>query len=378
MAYDPNNDGAAPAAQPPQQTGYGHPVYDQIGQYFQQATGRQATPQEVSQWGTNVDPNYMNTIRGAIFNTDEAKKYAASQNQPAPTTQPDAKPTADPPRTQQTGSPVTADGKIPQGAPTLQTYTAPSAVPAAPAQRVLAPMNLPTTPIPTYDPAQFSNPVGDQQTALMRSILTNPQTLSPSIVAQMKEQGKGDALLMQQQQQQQMDQGFAARGTLGSGAADALRARLGQDTVNNILTGNRNLDITAAQTNRQNELDAMNAGNAYAGQNLAYQGANADQGYKGYESRVAAVQDQVQRALAQFGVNAQVAANGQQNYGQDLGAFFNLEGLRQGAVQTNNSSTMALLNYLENQRQFNDNLGFNYNSLDQSGQNALLGAILGR
>jgi hypothetical protein len=39
-------------------SGFGHPVYNQIGDIFKSATGKDATMQQVSQWGTNVDPNY--------------------------------------------------------------------------------------------------------------------------------------------------------------------------------------------------------------------------------------------------------------------------------------------------------------------------------
>jgi hypothetical protein len=381
------------------QSGFGHPVFDQIGDFVQQATGRKATMQDVSQWGTNVDANYMGHIRNAIYNSAEAKAYGARQaqgQQQQTQQQTDGGQQSPPPAT---GSPVSGDGKIPapnnagavqQAQSAVQNYTAPTAAPAPPAARNLAPMTLDQTRLPTYDPAhisQFNAPnqgaQNGQQNALLSAILTNPQTMNPSVLAQMKEQQKQDALLMQHQNQQQLDQGFTARGTLGGGAAQAAYGANNNDTINRILSGNRDLDIKAATQNRQDELNALTASDStLAGQmarasqgyttGLAGQQAQADQGYKGFESQVASQQDAVQRALAQFGINQSVASNAQQNYGQDLGSFFNLEDLKRGATQTNNSSMMAYLNYLENQRQFNGQLGYNYNQLDQNGQTTLL------
>lgn len=64
-----------PAGSPSAPGSFGHPVYDQIAKYFSQ-NNVTPTQQLVSQWGTNVDDNYMRSIAAAIN-----KQYA----KPAPT-----------------------------------------------------------------------------------------------------------------------------------------------------------------------------------------------------------------------------------------------------------------------------------------------------
>lgn len=440
MAYNPNDDGGASAQQasaavPGQQQTQqssdqlypGNPAasanaYRQgVDALYQKYYNRNAT--EAEQQAHAGNPNGLTGVEqmlAATPNQSQVPQQNSASSTPAPAS---------------TGSPVSADGKIPLQQ--AQSWTPPP----APAAVNLAPMNVPMDKLPTYQPSQFNVPTpaayqpgqlapaytpdqlsqfnapnqngsNAQQSALMQAIMAHPETLSPDVVAQMKEAGKGDALLMQKQQQEQLDQSAAARGVVGSGQMDALRSALGQNTVNNILTGNRNIDIAAAQTNRQDQLNALNASEALAqgqlgrsvlgyntglagqtaqaglnqagaasalqrsiagesnqqqaaasrlanaGFTFGQQQANADQNYKGYQSQVAQSQDAVNRILAQFGINSAVAGNAQQNYGTQLGAGLS-------AAQLG-----------ENQRQFNNTLGFNYNQLDQQGQLGLLQYLL--
>jgi hypothetical protein len=217
---------------------------------------------------------------------------------------------------------------------------------------------------------------------------------------------------MQRQTQQGFDSSNVARGTLGAGQGDAMKAQLANDTISKILDQNRALDISAAQTNRGDQLNALNASEALAqgqlgraqgsynttlggqtaqaGVNQAAAGsalsrsiagesnqqaaaasrlgmanfdesqqqANAAEQYKAYQSQVAQAQDAVNRVLAQFGINQGVANNAQQNYGTDI------------------ASQLAAAQLGENQRQFNSTLGFNYNQLDQNGQLGLLNWLI--
>lgn len=371
-------------------------TFSRINDLHKQYLGRDATPQEYGQWGTNVDDQYMGKIGNAIFNSDEAQRYrqtqAAQQQQQAGTTTTTT--TNNPPA--QTGSPVTADGKIPPpqqqvAAPNVQTYTAPTEFKAKPGQgRELQATELDKKPIDTYDPyqvGQFNGPnqqsLNSQQNNLVNSILQNPETLNPNVLSQMKMAQKDEALRMQQQLQQQFDQNNTARGTLGGGYAQAQQGQLANNAVNSILTGNRNLDVQAAQTNRADQLAALQASEAIGqgqmgrstqgyGAQLAGQQAQAGQNLQGFQSRVASQQDAVQRALAQFGINQSVASNRQQNYSQDLGAEMGLEQLKQNSAGINNAGQFNLANFLEGQRQFNGNLGFNWAQLDQQGQQTLM------
>lgn len=67
-------------------TSFGNPVYDQIAELFRNFTNGGYTPTQadVSQWGTNVDANYMNQIGGAIKNWWATQQGAQT---PATTTQ---------------------------------------------------------------------------------------------------------------------------------------------------------------------------------------------------------------------------------------------------------------------------------------------------
>lgn len=399
MAYNADTqDGSAPTQQvAPPSSGFGHPIYDQIGAFVKDATGKDPTLQDVSQWGTNIDANYLNSIRSSIYGSEGAKAYQASKNAPPAATPPPATETAPGPPAA-TGSPVAANGSIPPPAPQAAPAPTPAAKGATPNEtRYVTPVDLAS--VANYNPATFASTYKPtdlptwaapdqsgndaQQSALMKAILANPQTMNPSVVAQMKEAQKEQALLMASQTQQGMDASGAARGTLGSGAADANTRANHEAAINSILTGNRNTDITAASTNRQDELNAASASEALAqgqlgratssystglnraiagdsqnqfksSQQLAVDQANADQQYK-------AEQDQLTRLLSQFGVNTGVANNSQQNYGADLAAQL------QQFTQSLDTSKFG-----ENQRQFNDTLGYNYNALDQSGQQSLL------
>lgn len=365
---------------------YGSSALDTIGNIFKAATGRAPTQAEVSQWGTNIDPNYMATIQSAIYNTDEAKAYAAKQAAPAA---PAAATTPTAPAA--TGSPVTATGQIAPATPAAPAPT-PAPQPTPSAARVVTPVSLanvpaysPTALTNTYNPtpvSQFSAPdqsgTNAQQNALMSAILANPETMNPNVVAQMKEAQKEQALSMAGQTQQGLDASSTANGTLGSGAAAANAAANRQSAINSILTGNRNTDIAAASTNRQDQLNAEAASSALAQDQLGratsgyattlagQTAADQQQQFKSTgdlnaaqlnnTNSLASGQDAVSRLLSQFGINQGVAANAQTNYGADLTAA-----LQKWQQQ------MDAANFGENQRQFNDTLGYNYNALDQSG-----------
>lgn len=90
-SWDPTQSTQAPA--PTTKSGFGNQLYDQIGGFFKDATGGRFTPtlQDVSQWGTNVDPNYLNTIRNHIYNTwaptwNSANPAATTTTTPTATT----------------------------------------------------------------------------------------------------------------------------------------------------------------------------------------------------------------------------------------------------------------------------------------------------
>lgn len=51
-------------------------VLGQIAQAFKTYTGKDPSPQQVMQWGTNIDPQYLQKIIGSIASTPDAQAYA--------------------------------------------------------------------------------------------------------------------------------------------------------------------------------------------------------------------------------------------------------------------------------------------------------------
>ncbi len=300
---------------------------------------------------------------------------------------------------QNTGAPstaVTATGGIPPAQP--------AGVPSQASNNRGA---TATADAPTYSAQHFNNNLTDtnigqfnapdqsamnaQQTALMTAILNHPETMDPNTVAQMKEQQKEQALLLGSQNASQYATGAVGRGTLNSGAADAFRSNNNSNVNNAILSGNRATDLAAINQNRQDQLNALTAssglqqdqlGRATNSYNTALGGqtaldtsklnhaqfgfgvdnANANQQQLQYQSQKAANDAAFQRAL-------QLSQNNQAIYGQDVATKLGLD-----------SSNLDYQKYLTQKQQFGDQLGFNYNQLDQNGnlqqQSNLLNAIL--
>lgn len=379
---------AAPAPPSPykyawQGTNQGQVLASRVAGAYQQYYGTSPSQADIwgrLDWNQMPDENFMQKILGDIQTQGQAYKAGQAAAQPAaPTT-----PTAPPPTTTDgggsTGSPVTSTGQIAPTPPPTQVK-----IPSQPAAATLKPVDLST--VPQYQAASFANTAPQlnlpdqsgtnaQQNALLSAILQNPQTLSPTVLSQMKEQGKEGALSMEKQNQALLDQDAIARGVVGSGNSDALAQKNLQDALNSILTSNRNVDVTAAQTNRQDELNALTASSgvaqdqlnrALAGYNAGLSGAqfNLGVGQANAAEKYKAQQAALDQAMKQEGINESVAQNAQGNYQQQLAAAFG-----------QNSANLDLSKYLEGIRQFNDTLGFNYNNLDQNAQLAVLQAIL--
>lgn len=362
MGYDLNDPNQDSQQQPSpyrygwQGTQAGQALANQFRSNWKTYTGQDANDDiiwnQYLNWDRMPDSTFAAKLSSQMANSDEAKAYRASQQQqqtPPPATAPTPKPTT---QTQSaTGSPVTATGQIPPA-------QAATPAPAAPAARNLQGMDL--SSVPAYKPTNFSDPSGtrNSQSALLSSILQNPQTMNASTVDQLKEQQKEQALQIAQQNQAQLDNAGIARGTLGGNLA-AQRANL-DAMMSAILTGNRDVDIKAAAQNRADELAALNAAHAQDASFLGLDQATAnDQRY--------ALQDALDRQLKQFGINQSVAQQAGNNYAQDISTWL-----------AQNNLGLDYLKFGENQRQFNNTLGFNYNQLDANTQAAILAAILGR
>ncbi len=312
--------------------------------------GGYAVPPEFWHWSIAEQTKFINgpngpgaQAGGAYF---DANGMSAGGTNPPAQPEVQAAPAA-------TGSPVTATGQIAPAGPPAPPPP-PAKPPVAPSVRGQEPnetryvQNVDLSKAPAYAPAQFSQGIPGQ--ALLDSILAHPETLGLAQIAQMKEQQKEQALLGQQQQQQLFDQSSANRGTLGSGYGEAFTRGNMQEAINAILSGNRAVDLQAAQTNRNDQLNALTAGLSFGNAGFQRQQAQADENYRGN-------QDALNRILSQFGINQGVAQNAQQNYAQDLSSFLGLD-----------SAELERQRLEQQGRQFAETMGLNYDQLDQQGQ----------
>lgn len=82
--FDENDPGGTTVIDPgtwvPEDGQYGHPVYNQIAEFWQRYNnGERPTLAQVSQWGTNVSGAYMNQIAAAIQRQAQSRQAPAGQ-----------------------------------------------------------------------------------------------------------------------------------------------------------------------------------------------------------------------------------------------------------------------------------------------------------
>lgn len=229
---------------------------------------------------------------------------------------------------------VTSNGGIPPGvpynpvAPTLQKYDTTQQAKGIPYNPVAAgeyyrpDLSRPSfsAQAPTYAPAtisQFATPDYSQveglQDNVLQSILTNP-ALSPDYVNRQNEAQKETALAREQAAQRAAMTQAAGRGVAYGGAADARQRRIGADTTQAIMTGQRDIANTAEIANREGFLKALGASDSTLGGRanratsfydtlLGGQRAQADEGYRGYTSQANAFDENLRRDLGLEGLS---------------------------------------------------------------------------
>lgn len=320
--------------------------YNAIKDGLKQHTGRDAADDEIFSYlggGHLTSSESVNYSLNNIRNSQEAKNYAASQAkaQAQPQGQPESQQQPPPAG----GSPVTATGQIPLPSPTVMPTPSPKreVEKVAPPPTYQANGGLP----PSYVAdtlSQFKAPdqsgINGDQMSLMHAILANPQTMNPAVVAQLKEASKQEALSMMQQTQAGFDTSAGSR--LGSGALNAAGRDNTMSTIGRILDSNRGIDINAAQTNRQDELNALTSsealasgqlGRAVSGYNTTLGGQTAQAGLnvqantsalqraiEGEHEKQIAAEQAMNSAQFQWNQNLGVASNAQSNYNQDIAA----------------------------------------------------------
>lgn len=176
-----------------------------------------------------------------------------------------------------------------------QTYQSQVRVPQA-QQYAPGPQN-------TYQAAQvqqFQQPQMQQMQAdqqrMVQQLMANPYSMSAQGVEALKGQQSEQAMLMNKQQQGQLMSQLASRGIdPGSqGYAQAQQRQLGQDMNQNILAGNRQIDIDKMKQDRIDALGVVGAAGDF--QNQALQRA-----IQGYSTGLQGTEAQRQEAMTQIG-----------------------------------------------------------------------------
>ncbi len=284
--------------------------------------------------------------------------------------------------------------------------------------------------------AQYQGPdqsaQDSQMSTLISQLLGHPETLDEDTINQLKMKSKEQAMSQSEQLRQQAMADRSARGwTEQGGFAAATDEALDHDLINSLITSNRDIDIAAKATNRADMLKALDtAGTALSNQSgrstdayrntLAGQGAQADSDYRidnanddarrfdytvGEDSRRSDNDFDLRRYLAGEGLqqnaaasemgNAEFVFNQQDaNRAKTLQEWLATQGVNmdmgkfaETVHQFKTATGLDLLKILEqqrefdgsmgeNQRQFNNTLGFNYTNLGLNQQNSMLGSLM--
>lgn len=218
-------------------------------------------------------------------------------------------------------------------------------------------------------PSNFrnANPYYAQQQQLMGKILQNPETMGQQWQDRQNEAQKESAIRMQQQMQQQGGQALAGRG-FGQGGQDRqFQNQNQQQMMQQILSGRRDTAQQAAVQNRQDQYNALNQSGQMADQELGFD---------------------MQRAGMGLG---QINQNRQSNLQEWLGkhsADMDVLGFEENKDQFNKGFGLDFLRYMaqrdqfgqslgENQRQHNNQMGFNWAGLNAQQQQQMMNTIMG-
>jgi hypothetical protein len=373
----------------------------------------------------------------------------------------------------------------PTGPTTPASPTNPAGYPTMPDDVKLGPYDLGNDKFSTYDGMKFTGNTPDAYTAgtmpdaysadkfsqfqgpdqsrleggqadLAAAILGRPESLTPEVIAGMKNSQKEDALLQAKQQSMRNAASAAARGVAGGGAAEVNDRRMYDAADSQILKSGRDIDLGAANQNFNNRLQSLGAvgdvlnsqmsrasqgyQNTLAGQSaqsganqvaansrldvaraneanrqaaadsglrtsqfdLARQAQQADENFRAFGTRSAAEDKTLQRKLSQFDINKAISGQNLDAYKTNSGNYFSgLDALRgdkslalQGELgrggldmdrarlassdaQFSKNYGLNLLQFLEGQRQANNQTGLGYAQLGAQGQSGLIQQIMG-
>lgn len=193
---------------------------------------------------------------------------------------------------------------------------------------------------------QYQNPFQQQQQDMMRQLLGSGGSMNQTMQDQLFERQKEQSNALAKQFGMMGQQAAGARGfSSGGNAAQAAQSQVNSNLARELMGGRRDISAQAAQVNRQDQLNALNAS------------MGLDQ--QGYQQFMGDRSASLQEWLAQRGDHWQG-----QNYGLDNRRF--LESIR----QFNQSLG-------ENSRQFNNQMGYNYANMNNNNQNDFMRYLMG-
>jgi hypothetical protein len=303
-----------------------HPAYQQVAAAYKQHLGRDATYSEVMSHLGNGNAMQSQNIQHAIANISNSPEAQAYQARAAAGPGP------------QPGQPQNNVGQAP--APHYDPYQfkwgqTPDAYKAGTLDQFTAP-----------DQSQLTG----QSQALLSQMLANPHTLNDRTISGMQEGQKEAHLQMMNDQLGNATRSFAARGLGSLNPAMMMGAKQGM--IEGLTKSYRDIDMMRAATNRQDELGALGASDAFMNNQLG-------RAQTGYQTRLGGQMAQEQLNQAQFGSQ------------MDLANLLDRRQLAQAGEHSNAFNTN------EGVRQFNSGMGFNYAQLANNNQNALIRALLG-
>jgi hypothetical protein len=182
-----------------------------------------------------------------------------------------------------------------------------------------------------YQQMDFSGIQG-QQNQLLSQVLSNP-VFSDQVVQQMKAKQRESAMAMAGQQQQMAAQDAASRGTNLDSQYNNTQNAIQGGMRENVLGAYRDIDINAANSNRQGQLAALGAAEqVMSGQlgrhqnqfsmGMAGQSAQAGENQFAHNAQFGPAQYALQAFAAQQGANQAGAGSALDSHKTDLGAFF--------------------------------------------------------
>jgi hypothetical protein len=275
-----------------------------------------------------------------------------------------------------------------------QGWTGQSAQPAAPAWGQNPAVTSPVTgsmfgqgnvavQAPQHQTYQHQNPYMQQQQQLMQSILGSGGSMNQNVQDSMFEQQKEQANSMAQQLGMRAGQGAAGRGFGPNGNANqGAQSQINDTLAQQLMGGRRDISVQAAQTNRQDQLNALNqsmglddqAFNQGMGQNQQAYGQNMGNAQFQYQQMQNDRGSQLQEWLAQR--TDQLENRGMRNQEQQFLQSF-LESQRQFNNQFGENQRQFNANLGENSRQYNGQMGFNYTNMNNNNQNSYMRYLMG-